>query len=62
MPPGAASSIRRLNQRTLEMTDEINGKIMDTQQIELSSDLKILTMTVHTVGRSEPNILVFDRE
>jgi len=44
------------------MTDEINGKIMDTQQIELSSDLKILTMTVHTVGRSEPNILVFDRE
>ena|SRR5215831_7039272 len=32
------------------------------QQIELSSDLKTLTMTVHTVGRSEPNIVVFERQ
>jgi hypothetical protein len=62
VPPGAVSSIRRLNERTLEMTDKINGKIMDTQQIEISSDLKTLTMTVHTVGRSEPNILVFERQ
>ena len=62
VPPGAVSSIRRVNERTLEMTDKINGKIMDTQQIELSSDLKTLTMTVHTVGRSEPNILVFERQ
>jgi hypothetical protein len=34
---------------------------MDTQQIILSSDLKTLTMTVHIVGRSEPNILLFER-
>ena len=60
--PGSASSVRRLNERTLEMTDKIDGKVMDAQQIELSSDLKTLTMTVHTVGRSEPNILVFERQ
>jgi len=60
--PGSASSVRRVNQNTLEMTDKINGKIMDTQQIELSSDLKTLTITVHTAGRSEPNILVFERQ
>lgn len=53
---------RRANQNTLEMTDKINGKIADTQQIELSSDLKTLTIIVHTVGRSEPNILVFERQ
>ena len=62
VPSGAVSSIRRVNERTLEMTDKINGKIMDTQEIEISSDLKTLTMTVHTVGRSEPNILVFERQ
>ena len=60
--PGSASSVRRLSERTLEMTDKIDGKVMDAQQIELSSDLKTLTMTVHTVGRSEPNILVFERQ
>jgi hypothetical protein len=50
-----------VNERTLEMTDKINGKIMNTQQIKLSSDLRTLTMTMQTVGRSEPNILVFER-
>ena len=60
--PGSASSVRRVNERTLEMTDKIDGKVMDAQQIELSSDLKTLTMTVHTVGRGEPNILVFERQ
>ena len=59
--PDSASSIRRMNKHTLEMTDKINGKIVDTQQIKLSSDLKTLTITVHTLGRSEPNILVFER-
>jgi hypothetical protein len=49
--------------RTPEIrTDRINGKITDTQQMKLSSDLKTLKITVHRVGRSEPNILVFERQ
>jgi hypothetical protein len=60
--PGSASSLRRVNAHTLEMTDKINGKITATQQIKLSSDLKTLTITAHTVGRSEPSILVFERK
>jgi len=60
--PGSASSGRRVNRRTLEMTDKIKDKVMDTRQIELSPDLKTLTMTVHPMGQSKPNILVFDRE
>jgi hypothetical protein len=62
IPPGAVSSGRRLNQRDLEMTDKVNGKVRDTQTIELSPDGKALTITVHPVGQGKPNILVFDRE
>ncbi|HXW90006.1 MAG TPA: hypothetical protein VEK33_05630 [Terriglobales bacterium] len=62
LTPGSVSSVRRVNERTLEMTDKIDGKVVDTRQIELSPDLKTLTVTVHHAGRSEPNIFVFDRE
>lgn len=62
VPPGSGSSGRRVNLRTLQLTDKLNGKTMATEQINLSPDHKTLTMTVHAVGRSEPNILVFDRE
>jgi hypothetical protein len=62
VPPGSVSSGRRVNEHTLEMTDKINGKVMNTRQIELSPDLKTLTMNVHPAGQSKPNTLVFDRE
>jgi len=59
----AASSVRRLDEHTLELTDKkSNGKVYDTQQIKLSSDLKALTMTIHTAGRDEPAVLVFERQ
>jgi hypothetical protein len=60
--PGAASSGRRLNERLLETTGKVKDKVMSTQQVEVSPDGKALTVTVHPVGRSKPNILVFDRE
>jgi len=52
-----------VNERTLEITDKFKGKITGTRQIELSTDLKTLTVTVFLVGQSRPkSILVFDRE
>jgi hypothetical protein len=51
-----------VNEHTLEVTDKFNGKVADTQEIKLSSDSKTLTMTVHTAGRTEPNVLVFERQ
>ena len=60
--PGSVSSARRVNERRLERTDKVAGKIVDTRQIELSSDLKTLTMTVHNAGRRQPDILVFERQ
>ena len=59
----AASSLRRLDEHTLELTDKkSNGKVYDTQQFRLSSDFDALTVTVHTAGKDEPNILVFERQ
>jgi hypothetical protein len=61
--PGSASSGRRVNGRTLEITDKFQGKTTDIRQIELSTDLKTLTITVRVVGQSKPSeVLVFDRE
>ena len=52
-----------MNGRSLEITDKFQGKITDTRQIELSTDLKTLTITVRMVGQSKPSdVLVFDRE
>jgi len=60
---GSASSGRRVNERSLEITDKFKGKTTGTRQIELSTDLKTLTVTVRLVGQSRPkSILVFDRE
>jgi hypothetical protein len=62
VPPASTSSGRRVNRSTLELTDKINDRITDTQQIEVSPDEKTLTVTMHPAGQSKPNIFVFDRE
>jgi hypothetical protein len=60
---GSAYSGRRVNERSLEITEKFKSKITGTRQIELSKDLKTLTVTVRLVGQSRPkSILVFDRE
>ena len=60
---GTASSGRRVNERTLEITYKSKGKITATRRIEISTDLKTLTMTEPLAGQSRPkSILVFDRE
>jgi hypothetical protein len=60
--PGSSSSIQRVDEHTLEMTDKSGGKVSDTREIKLSSDEKTLTITIHAPGRNEPDVLVFDRE
>jgi len=58
----ATSSGHRADKRNLEITDRIGGDVVVTNQLELSPDLKTLTLTVHPVGQSHPNVLVFDRQ
>jgi len=60
---GTAYSGRRVNERSLEITEKFKGEITGTRQIELSRDLKTLTVTVSLVGQSGPqSIFVYDRE
>jgi hypothetical protein len=60
---GSAYSGRRVNERSVEITEKVKGKITDIRQIELSGDLKTLTVTVRPVGQSRPkSILVYDRQ
>ena len=60
---GTAYSGRRVNERSLEIIHKFKGKITGTEQIELSTDLKTLTMTELLVGQSRrKSILVFNRE
>ena len=60
---GTSYSGRRVNERSLEITYKSKGKITGTRQIELSADLKTLTMTERVGDQSSPkSILVFDRE
>lgn len=53
---------RRLNASTVETTRMSTGKVIETRQFKLSPDRKTLTITTRTVGRTAPNILVFERQ
>jgi hypothetical protein len=58
-----SSSLRRLDERSLRLTDKgRDGKVYDTQQMSLSPDNGTMTLTIHNAGREEPNILVFERQ
>lgn len=56
------SSAKRLNERAIELTEKINGTVVDTQEISVSEDGKTLTTTVHMPRRNEPDVLVFEKE
>ena len=60
--PGASASVRRMDERALVLTDKIDGKVMDTEAIGVSPDLKTLTITVQIPGREKPNVMVFKRK
>ena len=57
-----ASSIRRVDERTLAVTDKVDGKLAGTEEIKISPDHNVLTMTIQSVGQNRPEIRVFDRE
>jgi hypothetical protein len=59
--PNASASARRVDARTLVITDKTAGKVSDIEEIGLSPDLKALTMTVRVPGRDKPNVMVFRR-
>jgi len=60
---GYASSARRIGARSVEIEDKFQGKIRDTRQVEVSTDLKSLTLAIRMAGEDQPkNVYAFDRE
>jgi hypothetical protein len=58
----AVSTLRRVDQRTLQITNMRGGKTTFTEEFALAKDQHTLTMTVRVVGREDPYVLVFERK
>jgi hypothetical protein len=62
LPPGMASSGRRVDERTLLKTGKLQGKVLDTTEWKLSPDLRTLTLTSRPPNQGKATVLVFDRQ
>ncbi|HTT19863.1 MAG TPA: hypothetical protein VMG82_13000 [Candidatus Sulfotelmatobacter sp.] len=49
---------RRVDARTLEVTDKVKGEVMDHTKFEVSHDGKTLTLTVHGTGQANAQTFV----
>lgn len=52
VPAGVTSSAVRPSARSPQVTDKLWGKVTQTEQAEVSSDLRMFTLTMHPVGQS----------
>jgi hypothetical protein len=59
--PGSASSGKRVNAHTLEVTDKVKGEVMDHTKFEVSPNGKTLTLTIHDAGQAKPLTVVYDK-
>ena len=60
--PDSTSSGRRVNEQALKITRKVKGEVRQTRDLELSPDLKTLTMTMHRPDQAKQTVLVFERE
>lgn len=60
--PGSTSSGRRVDERTLEVTDKVQNEVIDTIEYKISADGKTLTLIVHEKGQNKPLSFVYDRQ
>jgi hypothetical protein len=60
--PGSMSSGKRVNAHTLEVTDKINGKVMDHTRFQVSPDGNTLTLTIHQTGQPNALHIVYDKQ
>jgi hypothetical protein len=59
---GSMSSARRVDERTLEIVEKVNGEVTRTERRELSAHLKTLTRTIRPVRQHDPNIFIYERQ
>ncbi len=59
--PNSTSSGKRLDAHTLEVTDKINGQVMDHTKFQVSPDGKMLTLTINETGQPKALTIVYDK-
>jgi hypothetical protein len=59
--PGSASAGKRVNARTLDVTDKVKGEVMDHTKFEVSPDGKTLTLTIRETGQPKALTVVYDK-
>ncbi|HEX4320914.1 MAG TPA: hypothetical protein VHZ52_08430 [Acidobacteriaceae bacterium] len=62
VPQGYTSSGHRISDHAVDRVDKINGKTLNSQEIEISPDGKTLKATIHMPGRERPDWMLFNRE
>lgn len=58
----AIQTARRIDARTYERTNTVQGQVTFTQRVSVSADGKTLTMSTQPVDQKKPQVLVFARE
>jgi hypothetical protein len=59
---GSTSSGRRIDERTIETTERIKGRVIETAKATISQDGATQTIVVTEPGDKMPLLLVYDRE
>lgn len=59
---GATTSGRRLDERTIETTEKIKGRVIETAKATISPDGNTQTIVVTEPGDNTPVVLVYERE
>lgn len=60
--PGSASSGKRIDEHTIQMTDKVHGKAMDTRELKVSEDGRTLTDKMYVTGEQKPVITVWQKQ
>lgn len=59
---GATTSGRRIDQRTIETTEKVKGKVIETAKATISADGNTQTILVTEPGGNAPVVLVYERQ
>ena len=59
---GATTSGRRIDERTIETTEKVKGKVIETAKITISADGATQTIVITEPGDPAPVVLVYERE
>jgi hypothetical protein len=59
---GATTSGRRIDERTIETTEKIKGKVVESARATVSADGNVQTIVVTEPGEKNPVVLVYERE